>query len=112
PLLAEPPDGPPELLLFVAEREVHGFSLPTTHIAKNCDPPPYAWPNPMRAPSTWCSPAWPRTCMAASANRSIPLAPIGLDDSTPPDASTGVSPWSAVAPSSTSFQPSPSSASP
>ena len=66
----------------------------------------------LRAPSTWCSPAWPRTCIAASAKRSMPEAPIGFDDSTPPDMLTGISPSSAVAPSSVIFQPSPSGAKP
>ena len=42
----------------------HGFSDPTTHIAKNCEPPPYACPSARRAPSTWWSPAIPRTCNA------------------------------------------------
>ena len=41
------------------------------------------------APSTWCSPAVPRTWIAASAKRSRPEAPMGLDDSTPPDMLTG-----------------------
>ena len=49
----------------------------------------------------------PRTCMAASAKRSMPEAPMGFDDSTPPDMFTGRSPSSSVAPSSVSFQPSP-----
>ena len=47
-----------------------------------------------RAPSTWCSPAWPRTCMAASPKRIIPEAPIGFVDSTPPLMLTGRSPSS------------------
>ena len=46
--------------------------------------------------------------MAASAKRIMPDAPMGLDDSTPPDMFTGKSPVRAVAPSSTIFQPSPS----
>ena len=50
----------------------------------------------------------PRTCMAASAKRIMPEAPIGLDDSTPPEQLTGRSPSIAVAPSSVIFQPSPS----
>ena len=67
----------------------------------------------LRAPSTWCSPAWPRTCMAASAKRSMPEAPIGLDDSTPPrHVDRAGRRRSAVAPSSTIFQPSPASAKP
>ena len=63
-------------------------------------------------PSTWCSPARPRTCSAASAKRSIPDAPIGFDESTPPDGLIGMSPSSAVAPSWVIFQPSPSGAKP
>ena len=30
----------------------YGLSAPTTHIAKNWLPPPYAWPNALRTPST------------------------------------------------------------
>ena len=66
----------------------------------------------MRAPSTWWSPARPSTCIAASAKRSMPDAPIGLDDSTPPDGLTGSRPPIAVSPASVSFQPSPSGAKP
>ena len=40
----------------------------------------------------------------------MPEAPIGLDDSTPPEQFTGKSPSKAVAPESVIFQPSPSSA--
>jgi hypothetical protein len=58
-----------------------------------------AWPSALCTPSTWCSPAWPRTCIAASAKRIRPDAPIGFDESTPPDMFTGRSPSSAVAPS-------------
>ena len=43
---------------------------------------PYAWASATLAPSTWCSPARPRTCRAASAKRSRPDAPIGLLEST------------------------------
>src|SRR5579864_1124694 len=51
--------------------------------------------------------------MAASRNRNMPDAPIGLDDSTPPEAFQGMSPPSSeVAPSSVSFHPSPSGAKP
>ena len=57
-------------------------------------------------------PAWPRTCMATSRNRSMPDAPIGLDDSTPPEVFHGMSPSKAVAPDSVSFHPSPSSQKP
>src|SRR6185369_3113260 len=96
------------LFLFLAQ----GFSAPTIHIEKNCEPPPYAWPSAILAPSTWCSPAEPRTCIAASAKRSMPDAPIGLDDSTPPDGLIGRSPSNAVTPSSDIFQPSFSSAKP
>ncbi len=81
-------------------------------MAKNCDPPPYACPSAFLAPGTWCSPAWPRTWRAASAKRSMPEAPMGLVESTPPDMLTGRSPSSAVTPASVSFQPSPSSAKP
>ena len=52
------------------------------------------------------------TWMADSANRIMPEAPIGLDDSTPPDALTGSFPPIAVSPASVSFQPSPSAANP
>src|SRR3954449_1344380 len=45
--------------------------------------------------------------MAASAKRSRPLAPMGLEESTPPLMLTGRSPSSWVTPSSTYFQPSP-----
>jgi hypothetical protein len=38
----------------------------------------------------------------------MPDAPIGFDESTPPDMFTGKSPPSSVAPESVSFQPSPS----
>ncbi len=44
--------------------------------------------------------------MAASAKRSRPEAPIGLDESTPPDMFTGNEPSRAVSPDSTIFQPS------
>src|SRR5262252_4001331 len=44
--------------------------------------------------------------MAASANRSIPDAPIGFDESTPPDGLTGRSPFIAVAPDAVMRQPS------
>jgi hypothetical protein len=54
----------------------------------------------------------PRTWSAASAKRIMPEAPIGFDDSTPPEQFHGMSPSMAVAPSSTSFQPEPSSAKP
>ena len=39
-----------------------------------------------------------RTCWATSPKRIIPEAPIGLDDSTPPDGFHGMSPSGAVAP--------------
>ena len=42
----------------------------------------------------------------------MPEAPIGFDDSTPPEEFTGRSPSSAVPPDSVSFQPSPSAAKP
>ena len=42
----------------------------------------------------------------------MPDAPIGLDDSTPPDGLTGNRPPIAVSPASVSFQPSPSGAKP
>src|SRR5689334_14554758 len=89
-----------------------GFSEPTTHIAKNCEPPPYAWPSARRAPSTWWSPAAPRTWSAASPKRSMPEAPIGFEESTPPEQLTGIRPSIAVAPGSLSCQPPPSSAKP
>ena len=54
----------------------------------------------------------PRTCSAASAKRIMPEAPIGLEESTPPEALIGMSPSSAVAPSSVICQPVPSSAKP
>ena len=80
--------------------------LATTHIEKYCADAPYAWASATFAPSTWCSPAMPRTCSAASAKRSSPDAPMGFDDSTPPDMFTGNEPSSAVSPRSTIFQPS------
>ena len=41
-----------EALEKIREVELHqGFSAPTIHIAKNCDPPPYAWPSALRTPS-------------------------------------------------------------
>src|SRR6266700_1589798 len=54
----------------------------------------------------------PRTCSAASANLISPDAPIGLADSTPPEGFHGMSPSSAVAPDSVSFQPAPSAQNP
>ena len=42
----------------------------------------------------------------------MPEAPIGLDDSTPPEQLTGSTPSRAVPPDSVSFQPSPSAAKP
>jgi hypothetical protein len=86
--------------------------LATTHIEKYCDPPPYACPSATRAPSTWCAPALPMTCSAASANRSSPDAPIGLEESTPPDGLTGSRPPMAVVPDSVSCHPVPGSANP
>src|SRR4029079_9791243 len=50
--------------------------------------------------------------MADSAKRIMPEAPIGLDDSTPPEALNGIRPVIAVSPASVSFQPSPSGAKP
>src|ERR1044072_9247243 len=50
--------------------------------------------------------------MADSANRIIPDAPIGFDDSTPPEAFNGIRPPIAVSPASVSFHPSPSAAKP
>ncbi|SIN38832.1 Uncharacterised protein [Mycobacteroides abscessus subsp. abscessus] len=50
--------------------------------------------------------------MAASANRIRPEAPIGFEESTPPDALTGILPPIAVSPAWVSFQPSPSAANP
>src|SRR6478735_9516932 len=50
--------------------------------------------------------------MAASAKRIMPDAPIGFDDSTPPDGLNGMRPPMAVSPASVSFQPSPSGAKP
>jgi len=50
--------------------------------------------------------------LATSRKRSIPEAPIGLDESTPPDMLMGRSPVSSVVPSWTIFQPVPSSAKP
>jgi lysophospholipase len=73
---------------------------------KYCADAPYACARETFAPSTWCSPAMPRTWSAASAKRSSPDAPIGFDDSTPPDMFTGNDPSSAVSPRSTIFQPS------
>ena len=42
----------------------------------------------------------------------MPDAPIGFDESTPPDGFHGMSPSGAVAPASVSFQPSPSAQNP
>ena len=42
----------------------------------------------------------------------MPDAPIGFDDSTPPDMFHGMSPSGPVAPASVSFQPSPSAQNP
>src|SRR4051812_33972946 len=42
----------------------------------------------------------------------MPLAPIGFDESTPPDGFHGMSPSGAVAPPSVSFHPSPSAQNP
>ena len=53
-------------------------------------------------PGTWWAPALPMTCRAASANRSRPEAPIGLELSTPPDGLTGSRPPMAVSPASVS----------
>src|SRR4051812_9026533 len=78
----------------------------TTHMEKYCAEAPYAWASATLAPSTWCSPAMPRTWSAASLKRSRPEAPIGFDDSTPPDMFTGNEPVNAVSPRSTIFQPS------
>ena len=50
--------------------------------------------------------------MADSAKRIMPEAPIGFDDSTPPDGLNGMRPSIAVSPDSVSFQPSPSGANP
>src|SRR2546423_1051573 len=58
-------------------------------MAKYCAIAPYAWPSATWAPSTWCSPALPCTCSAASAKRIMPEAPMGLLESTPPDGLTG-----------------------
>ena len=52
------------------------------------------------------------TCSAASANRSRPEAPIGLEQSTPPDGLTGSAPPIFVAPASVSRQPWPGRAKP
>ena len=52
----------------------------------------------------------PRTWLAASAKRSRPEAPMGLDESTPPEQLTGNEPAISVSPASVIFQPSPSSA--
>jgi hypothetical protein len=52
------------------------------------------------------------TCSAASAKRSRPEAPIGLELSTPPDGLTGSLPPISVSPASTSRQPCPSAAKP
>jgi len=54
----------------------------------------------------WCAPAWPRTCIAASAKRSIPDAPIGFDDRHAARRFTGRSPSRAVAPDTVIVQPS------
>src|SRR5690348_7928840 len=45
------------------------------------------------------------TCNAASAKRSSPDAPIGLEQGTPPDGLTGSRPPSCVSPASVSRQP-------
>ena len=66
----------------------------------------------MRAPGTWCAPALPITCMADSAKRSSPEAPIGFDDRTPPEGLTGSFPPIAVSPAAVSRQPSPGAAKP
>jgi hypothetical protein len=66
----------------------------------------------VRAPGTWCAPALPITCSAASANRSRPDAPIGLEESTPPDGFTGSLPPISVSPASVSRHPSPAAAKP
>ena len=42
----------------------------------------------------------------------MPEAPMGLEDSTPPDVFQGMSPSKAVAPDSVSFHPSPRSQNP
>ncbi len=52
------------------------------------------------------------TWIADSANRIMPDAPMGFDDSTPPDALNGMRPPIAVSPASVSFQPWPSGAKP
>jgi hypothetical protein len=52
------------------------------------------------------------TCSAASANRSRPDAPIGLELSTPPDGLTGSRPPMAVSPASVSRHPFPGAAKP
>ena len=54
----------------------------------------------------------PVDLLRASAKRSMPDAPIGSDDSTPPEQLTGMSPSIEVAPLSVSFQPAPTSANP
>src|ERR1700730_15458214 len=52
------------------------------------------------------------TWIADSAEGIIPEAPIGLDDSTPPEGLNGIRPVIAVSPASVSFHPSPSGAKP
>src|SRR6195256_6505338 len=80
---------------------------------KNWEPPPYAWPSAFPVLSgTWYSPARSRTCCATSPKRIMPDAPIGFDESTPPEGFQGMSPSNAVAPASVSFQPSPSAQKP
>ncbi len=52
------------------------------------------------------------TCSAASANRNRPEAPIGFEQSTPPEGLMGSRPPICVSPASVSRQPSPGPAKP
>jgi hypothetical protein len=56
---------------------------------------------------TWCSPARPITCIAASATRISAVAPIGLVESTPPEGFTGIGPSISEPPASMKAPPPP-----
>ena len=83
-------------------------SVPNTLMSTIVPMPPMLWVMPSRAPSTWRSPASPRSCSHSSTTCATPVAPIGWPFAfSPPLVLTGTSPPSIGPPDSSHFPAAP-----